>query len=70
MIALLDNGQDLEDCAAEIERLRAIEAAARCFIKEADDYPRYVAVRTWATPEADPYLKLRAALDQPKGDEK
>lgn len=51
-----------EAAAAEIERLRTIEKAARRFLKEADESPRYVTVRTWATAEADPYQKLRAAV--------
>lgn len=52
-------GNALED---ENSRLRAIEIAARRFIKEADENPRYITVKTWATPEADPYLKFRAVL--------
>lgn len=51
-----------EAAAIEIERLRKIERAARCFVQEAEDYPRYAPVKVWATPEADPYLKLRIAL--------
>lgn len=54
---------------AEVQRLRVIESAARGFATEADDSPRYIQVRTWATPAADPYLKFRAALkelSQPK----
>ena len=52
-----------DEVADEIERLRFIEAAARRFVGEADSHARYITVRTWATPEADPYLNLRSALD-------
>lgn len=52
----------MEAAGAEIERLRVIETAARRFVQEAEDYPRYAPVKVWATPEADPYLKLRVAL--------
>lgn len=48
--------------AAEIVRLRLIEDAAKRFIKEADTNPRYVSVKTWATPARDPYLNLRTIL--------
>ena len=57
-------GAILDAQDAEIARLRAIEAAARRFVKEANERPRYVHVRTWATTEADSYLKLRSALAQ------
>jgi hypothetical protein len=53
---------DLNGVLGEIDRLRTVENAARRFIAEADSHPRYLAVRTWATPEADPYLNLRSAL--------
>lgn len=55
--------------ADEIERLRAIEKAAQRFVREANESPRYVAIKTWATPAADPYIQLLAALgcqQQPK----
>jgi hypothetical protein len=53
---------NIECGITEIKRLRLIEAAARRFVKEADESPRYVSVKTWATSEADPYLNLRSAL--------
>lgn len=47
---------------AENARLLTIKDAALRFVKEADDNPRYVTVKTYATPAADPYLKFRATL--------
>lgn len=43
----------------EVRRLERIEAAAVRFLKEADEHPRYLTVRTWATADADPYRQLR-----------